>query len=159
VSLVRKDGTGEDTVIIKVARGHCPADIVCDATDIVDLDPKSCECKPLEATVGDVFDSRTMTATTMIVKLNKDVKFTVREWALTDGSFEWSAFDATTLDCVNEVSTFTEPLYGRYRHMVFEAVKDDCMGSLTQEKTVEGETSTQTFTVVVWPLRQPEAQG
>jgi hypothetical protein len=158
VDLVRNDGTATETVTIKVFRGRCPT-VECDDVSILDLDPKSCECKPLEATEGTVFDSRTLTAATSIVKLTKGAKFTVREWVMTDGQYEWSAFDATTLDCVDEASAYMEPIYGRYRHMIFETVTADCTGSLTQDKVVDGETIAQTFTVKVWPERQPEEQG
>jgi len=130
VTLVRTDGSGEDTLIVKVLRGHCPV-VECDDTDILDIDVKSCECKPLQETKGEVFDSRSMTVATRQVRLNKLEHFTIREWATTDGAFEWTAFDADTLNCV-ALNEIWEDQYGRYRHVVFVAEMDDCKGDLTQ---------------------------
>jgi hypothetical protein len=156
VTLVRKDGTGEDTVIIKVARGHCPV-VECAFDSIVDLDPKSCECKPLEDTLDStVFDTRDMT--NAFVRLDNNAKFTIREWAVTANNFEWSLYDATSLNCVDEVSTFADQ-YGRYRHTIFQAVTAECRGDLEQTKTVDTDTFTNKFNVIVWPIRDPTSTG
>jgi len=100
VKLFRTDGQME-LFTINVQRGFCPANIVCGDTDILDIDVYSCECKPLQATMGELFDSRSMT--TRQVRLPLGEKFTIREWAMTDGGFEWSNLLATDLDCVIEV--------------------------------------------------------
>jgi hypothetical protein len=157
VDLVRNDGSGTDTVTINVARGHCPV-VECDDLTIVDLDPKSCECKPLEETKGTLFDSRFVLADQRFVRLDKFEQFTIREFAVTAGEWQWSMLDAATLECVDEVKDFTDQ-YNRYRQKSFESVKDDCRGDFIQTATAVDDDATLAFQVVVWPERLPAIEG
>jgi len=112
----------------------------------------------LEKATGTLIDSIADTSTVMF-RGKKDSTFTIREWANTEGSFDWSAPSADGLDCITEVadSSFVDS-WNRFRQVAFKLTTDDCRVDMTQ-KNSDDSVDDKTLEVVVWPIRSPKKEG
>jgi hypothetical protein len=135
VELTRHDGTGTDIVTVKVKKGFCPALVnECEAGYIQNIDvnaENACECEPLHPAEERLIDFAAVPHPGFAFAFNKGDKFTLREWALTTGVYEWNIPAATSVD-INCMKSLAEPFDdGRYRQVSYEALTPDCRMELT----------------------------
>jgi len=91
----------------------------------------------------------------------KDAEFTLREWALTTGGYEFSIpADHAWAKCLTPVGESFDD--GRYRQVSYKATVPDCKDVLVRvQAVVAGSTvkpAEQVWTFAVWPDRQPETK-
>jgi len=91
--------------------------------------------------------------------MDKHYKFTLREWAMTTGEYEWKLpleSEIAALPCLTMIGEAFDD--GRYRQVSFEATTPNCRVEITRSRVLE-ETETQTFTFTVWPEFPPTLEG
>jgi len=92
VELTRTDGSGVDIITINVQRGYCATPVEpCAEGTIQNIDVTSetaCECEPLQAHEGELIDLSVDTRFDFAFDIH--MMFTLREWAMTTGEYEWS---------------------------------------------------------------------
>jgi hypothetical protein len=117
-------------------RGSCGINAPqCGENEIINLDFASetaCTCGPLHAAEAIVYDL----SLTQDVKFSFEVgdKFTIREWAMSDGTYEWDLpADHAWAKCLAPVGEAFDD--GRYRQVSYEAVKGDCIDRLVRTPT------------------------
>jgi len=151
--LVRKDGS-KAQLTINVKKGHCKP-LTCKEGLIQNLDVKNCQCEALKAPLGDLIDSSKLKGGFNFY-FKKDTEFTLREWALTTGGYEWSiAADHTWAKCLTPVGEAFDD--GRYRQVSYKATVPDCKDVLVRVQAVAaGSTekpAEQIWSFSVWPDR------
>jgi len=157
ITVTRLADSVDETFSVSVRRGSCEVTACADG-EIRNLDLDSCVCESLQTASGTVIDSIASPDTDMF-RSDKGEIFTIREWATSLDTFEWSAPDATSLSCITEVadSAFVDQ-WNRYRQVAFETTTDDCRTSIILTN-VDTTIADKNFNVVVWPIREPESQG
>jgi hypothetical protein len=152
VELTRKDG--KDTKVqltVNVAKGFCKA-TTCKEGLLQNLDVESCKCEPVKAPIGELFDARDLKSFNLYFK--NGVEFTLREWANSDGKFEWTLpVDHSWAQCLKPVTekymekvkddkgvetevektrdTFTDQ-WGRFRQVYYKADVANCKDTLVR---------------------------
>jgi hypothetical protein len=142
VELIRTDGSGTDMVTINVKKGFCPELATdCEAGFIQNIDvnaPNACECEPLHPAEGIVYDMAADPHPGFAFAFNKGDKFTLREWALTSGGYEWGSPVSTEISAINCLVMIGEPFDdGRYRQVSYEAMTPDCRDELNRASNAD----------------------
>jgi len=114
-----------------VQRGSCPeVTEPCAEGTIQNIDFTSttaCACEALHAYEGELIDLSVDTR--FDFAMDKHFKFTLREWAMTTGEYEWtlpSETEIAALPCLTMIGEAFDD--GRYRQVSFEATTPDCRG-------------------------------
>jgi hypothetical protein len=94
--ITRSDESATVQFTINVKKGHCKPRECADGL-IQNLDVASCDCEPLQAYEGTLYDLSVHTGTEFA--FTSGLTFTFREWALTTGGYEWTLPATADIQC------------------------------------------------------------
>jgi hypothetical protein len=139
VVLKTKDGKGENVITVNVKRGFCPKPATACAKDTIqNLDIDNCKCEPLAPGAGKVYDVSTLKPTNppngYTFYFGNEEEFTLREWALSTGGYEWSLpKDHSWAKCLQPVGDGSyDDKWGRYRQVMYKASVANCKDTLVR---------------------------
>jgi hypothetical protein len=158
VVLKRTDGGADNILVVHVQRGSCPADMPeeCPEGQFFNKDftsTTSCACEPFMPVVGELIDLSVNTE--LHFAFNKPAQFTLREWAVTIGEYEWSLLsedEVKDLKCFTMVGEAYDN--GQYRQVSFDTTTPDCRDEMTRHSMAD-DSVTKTYTFTVWPDHEP----
>jgi hypothetical protein len=132
------DSVNSDTIKITVKKGHC-AYAECPAGEIQNIDITSanaCACEPL-VHEGFLIDAGSVPHPGFKFAFEKEAMFTLREWAVSEGQFEWSLPSEAELQAFKCFTYGSKLEDSRYRQVVFTAITPDCVETITRTNLVD----------------------